>query len=76
MFEVATDEPGSGRSLKGAAATAIRILQKRFAELDATTLHLVEALSLEQLEALTDALLDFQQVEDLHAWLHEHTVQH
>lgn len=53
-----------------------RILTRRFAELDATTLQLVESLPLEQLEALTDALLDFQQVDDLHAWLQQNTVQH
>ena len=47
----------------------LRLLNRRCGPLsDATTAH-IQALPLDQLEALADALLDFQGPDDLAAWL-------
>ncbi|WP_254969650.1 MULTISPECIES: DUF4351 domain-containing protein [Cyanobium] len=55
-----------------AAAMAIRQLNHRCGPLsEATTAH-IQALPLQQLEALTDALLDFAGADDLASWLAEH----
>jgi hypothetical protein len=47
----------------------MRLLRRRFGELEARIVAKVQALSREQLEELTEALLDFSEVEDLDAWL-------
>lgn len=45
-----------------------RLLQRRFAPLTETDEHHLQQLSLAQIEALADALLEFQKKEDLTAW--------
>ena len=55
-----------------AAATAIRLLNRRCGPLSAATTTRIQALPLQQLEALTDALLDFAGANDLASWLAEH----
>ncbi len=63
----------SGRVL-GEATVTLRLLNRRCGPLtlsDATTAR-IQALPLEQLEALTEALLDFSGPADLAAWLEEH----
>jgi predicted transposase YdaD len=55
-----------------AAATAIRLLNRRCGPLSEATTARVQALPLQQLEALTDALLDFAGADDLSIWLAEH----
>jgi predicted transposase YdaD len=52
-----------------AGSVALRQLNRRCGPLDGATTARIQALSLEQLEALTDALLDFQNSVDLAAWL-------
>ncbi len=52
-----------------AAAMALRLLNRRCGPLTADTTSQIQALLLEQLEALADALLDFQGPADLAAWL-------
>ena len=47
----------------------MRLLRRRFGELEARIVAKVQALPREQLEELTEALLDFSEVEDLDAWL-------
>jgi predicted transposase/invertase (TIGR01784 family) len=47
----------------------MRLLRRRFGELEARIVAKVQVLSREQLEELTEALLDFSEVEDLDAWL-------
>ena len=47
----------------------MRLLRWRFGELEARIVAKVQVLSREQLEELTEALLDFSEVEDLDAWL-------
>ena len=53
---------------EGEAAVTLRLLNRRCGPLTTTTSR-IQALPLEQLEALADALLDFQGHEDLTAWL-------
>ena len=51
---------------------ALRQLQRRFGLLDETTQAHISALPLEQVEELSDALLDFGALADLTAWLQQH----
>ena len=55
-----------------AAAVALRLLNRRCGPLSEATTARIQALPLEKLEALTDALLDFSGAADLAAWLAEH----
>ena len=55
-----------------AAAVALRLLNRRCGPLSEATTARIQALPLQQLEALTDALLDFSGPADLAAWLAEH----
>ena len=52
-----------------AAAMTLRLLNRRCGALSEATTTQIQALPLEQLEALADALLDFQGPADLAAWL-------
>jgi predicted transposase YdaD len=52
-----------------AATVALRQLNRRCGPLSAATTAQIQALALEQLENLADALLDFQGPADLVAWL-------
>ncbi|WP_228054456.1 Rpn family recombination-promoting nuclease/putative transposase [Gloeocapsopsis crepidinum] len=54
-----------GRSL------VLHQLNRRIGELPPDVRQQIESLSLEQLENLAEALLDFQQIADLEAWLHQ-----
>ncbi|MEI6830999.1 MAG: DUF4351 domain-containing protein [Synechococcaceae cyanobacterium ELA445] len=60
-----------GRAL-GEATVTLRQLNRRCGPLSDATTALVQALPLEQLEALAEALLDFSGPADLAAWLEEH----
>jgi NTP pyrophosphatase (non-canonical NTP hydrolase) len=50
----------------------LRLLQKRVGELPEEVKKQVQALSLEDLEALGEALLDFTATDDLLNWLQAH----
>ena len=54
---------------EGEAAVTLRQLNRRCGPLTGATTAQIQALPLEQLEALADALLDFQGPADLTAWL-------
>jgi hypothetical protein len=54
---------------QGEAAVTLRLLNRRCGPLSAATTAQIQALPLQQLEALADALLDFQGSADLAAWL-------
>jgi hypothetical protein len=60
-----------GRQAEAAALT-LRLLQRRCGSLNPSQQARIEALPLSALEALADALLDFQGPEDLQAWLSGH----
>jgi predicted transposase YdaD len=57
---------------EGELDLALRLLRHRCGQLSAEQQALIRALSLPQLEALADALLDFQGADDLNAWLAAH----
>ena len=54
---------------EGEAAVTLRQLNRRCGPLSEVTTAQIQALPLEQLESLADALLDFQGPADLTAWL-------
>jgi predicted transposase/invertase (TIGR01784 family) len=60
---------------EGEAALVLRQLRRRMGELEAGLKGRIRALSLAQLEALGEALLDFSQLEDLVNWLQNHSSQ-
>ena len=49
----------------------IRLLNRRFSEIDAALIERIRELSIEQLEGLVEALLDFSVVADLEVWLNQ-----
>ena len=55
--------------IKGRQDFVLRLLKKRVGDVSADVLARVMELSLEQLEDLYDAALDFTQISDLTAWL-------
>ncbi|MCS7079687.1 MAG: Rpn family recombination-promoting nuclease/putative transposase [Chloracidobacterium sp.] len=63
-------EQGIERGIeRGERLLVLRLLRRRFGALAPETEAAIEALPLERLEALGDALLDFQTPDDLRAWL-------
>ncbi len=46
-----------------------RLLNRRVGEIDSSLIQQIEALPIQELEDLTDALLDFSTVTDLQQWL-------
>jgi predicted transposase YdaD len=54
---------------EGEAAVTLRLLTRRCGPLSEATTTRIQSLPLEQLEALAEALLDFQGADDLMAWL-------
>jgi predicted transposase YdaD len=57
---------------RGEAKVTLRLLARRCGRLSEATTARIEALPLEQLEALAEALLDFSGPADLSAWLTAH----
>jgi hypothetical protein len=53
----------------GEQRLVLRLLNRRIGEIDASLIERVKGLSIEQLENLGEALLDFSSVADLSAWL-------
>ncbi len=56
---------------KEALKLVSRLLNRRFNELDSSVIERVRGLSVEQLEDLGEALLDFSEVNDLVTWLEQ-----
>lgn len=54
---------------EGEQALVLRLLQKRVGDLPAEVREQIQSLSLEQLETLGEALLDFSAIADLFNWL-------
>jgi predicted transposase YdaD len=61
-----------GRQAQAAAMTQ-RLLQRRFGALATEQQRRLQGLPLSELEALSEALLDFQSASDLTAWLAQHS---
>jgi predicted transposase/invertase (TIGR01784 family) len=58
---------------KEAFKYTLRLLHKRFGEIDSVITERLQVLSLEQLESLGEALLSFSNASDLVAWLEQNT---
>ncbi|MEM6754232.1 MAG: DUF4351 domain-containing protein [Cyanobacteria bacterium P01_C01_bin.38] len=56
---------------EGEQRVIIRQLNRRVGEIDSSLIERINGLSIEQLEALGEALLDFNSVADLEAWLNQ-----
>ncbi|MCC5663119.1 DUF4351 domain-containing protein [Nostoc sp. CHAB 5784] len=56
---------------KEAFRLIIRLLRRRFGDIDESLVEQVRNLSAEHLEELGDALLDFSKIADLVAWLEQ-----
>ncbi len=56
---------------EGEQRLILRQLNRSFGEIDATLIEQVKRLSIEQLEELGEALLDFSELADLEAWLNQ-----
>ncbi len=52
----------------------LRLLHRRIGEIDLLLIERITGLSIEQLENLGEALLDFSSVADLEAWLTQHSI--
>jgi predicted transposase YdaD len=55
--------------VQGEAKVTLRLLSRRCGPLSAEQESVIRSLPLERLEALAEALLDFEGMADLHAWL-------
>ena len=53
----------------------LRLLKRRFGELELSLIEQIQALSTDELESLGDVLLDFSEVGDLEVWLREKTIK-
>jgi predicted transposase YdaD len=58
---------------EGEATMTLRLLNRRCGPLSEVTTAQIQSLSMEQLESLADALLDFQGSTDLASWLAANT---
>ncbi|BAU13663.1 hypothetical protein LEP3755_42030 [Leptolyngbya sp. NIES-3755] len=58
---------------EGQSALILRLLIRQVGELPEEVRSQINTLSIEQLESLADALLDFSNLEDLETWLSNHT---
>jgi hypothetical protein len=56
---------------QGEQRLVLRLLNRRIGDIDASLIERVQGLSIEQLENLGEALLDFSSVADLETWLHQ-----
>lgn len=68
-WEQATRQEGQQ---EGQRALILRLLARQVGNLSEETRSQINTLSIEQLEALADALLDFSTVTDLETWLLNH----
>jgi heme oxygenase len=57
--------------LEGEQRLVIRQINRRFGEIDSSLIEKVHQLSIEQLEALGEALFDFAALSDLETWLNQ-----
>ncbi|MBF2018509.1 MAG: DUF4351 domain-containing protein [Rivularia sp. T60_A2020_040] len=61
-------------NLQGEQRLVMRLLNRRLGEIDSSLIEQVQGLSIEQLESLGEALLDFSSIADLEAWLNQQSV--
>jgi len=79
MLGLGTQEPRAIREAKAegreeeARSLVLRLLNRRFSKISKPLLSKIETLSLEQTEALSEAVLDFTTIADLKTWLQNNT---
>ena len=56
---------------EGQLSLVIRLLTKKFQEINPNITQKIQQLSLEKIEELAEALLDFNQYQDLENWLQQ-----
>ncbi|MEH2013794.1 DUF4351 domain-containing protein [Nostoc sp.] len=59
---------------QGEQRLVLRLLNRRIGEIDALLIERIKGLSIEQLENLGEALLDFSSVADLETWLNQQSI--
>ncbi|MBD2531609.1 DUF4351 domain-containing protein [Nostoc flagelliforme FACHB-838] len=59
---------------QGEQRLVLRLLNRRIGEIDASLIRQIKGLSIEQLENLGEALLDFSSVADLETWLNQQSI--
>jgi Domain of unknown function (DUF4351) len=71
MLGLITEEPRAIREAKQeeGQTLVIRQLNRKLGKISDILLSQIQALSLEQVQALAEALLDFSAIADLEAWL-------
>ena len=75
IMEIETSWKREGRlegRLEEIVSVVCRLLQHRFGKVEDTVLERVRLLKYEQLKVLSEALLDFAAIADLHKWLEQH----
>jgi predicted transposase/invertase (TIGR01784 family) len=72
--EQAKEEGRQEGRQEGEKKLIIRLLNRRLGEIDALLIERIAGLSIEQLENLGEALLDFSSVADLEDWLTQHSI--
>ncbi|MBD0302720.1 MAG: DUF4351 domain-containing protein, partial [Tolypothrix sp. T3-bin4] len=58
----------------GEQRLVLRLLNRRIGEIDTSLIERIKGLSIEQLENLGEALLDFSNVADLETWLNQQSI--
>ena len=71
VYQEAVQEGEQRGALKESQSLVLRQLSRRIGEIPVEVRSQIQALSLEQTEALGEALLDFADRSDLEAWLEE-----
>jgi predicted transposase YdaD len=69
LYQELNEEATEKGMQRGEANLILRLLSKRFGEVPSQLKSQIEGLSLPQLEALTEMLLDFVSLDDLVVWL-------
>jgi len=72
--EQAKEEGRQEGKQEGEKNLILRLLHRRIGEIDLLLIERIVGLSIEQLENLGEALLDFSSVADLEAWLTQHSI--
>ncbi|MBC6431089.1 DUF4351 domain-containing protein [Nostoc sp. HG1] len=72
--EQAKEEGRQEGRQEGEKDLVLRLLNRRIGEIDALLIERITGLSIEQLENLGEALLDFSRITDLEAWLNQQSI--
>lgn len=68
-YDRGLQEGEEGGAIRQARSLLLRLLARKVGSVNARTLDRINALPIEQLESLGEALLDFESIADLTTWL-------